>query len=459
MILVPNWPAVLDKDIINLDSSLEMLAFYNPLIEQNLNEDVQSVERTRVTITKYLYKGDLIKINDEEINFPPFIKASLNGHKATIDTIFGNGLGSTFENLGGGDFITANGGDNIYHIPNLLLTVGNKNNTLRLECGILAGGPHGNNTVHLVLDDVSGYDLNVDKNLLGDIVIKHKDNPDAFVSIEISNTHKLTLVDGKQLITLIDKNEKLFYIDLSAEIFELLEMQPTLYTTTEDNDNIVIPDSYRLADNRLYAKHGDDVISDLSGRGHKIYGDVGNDIIYAKGGNNMLSGGDGNDELFGGNGNDLLYGGQGDDILNSGDGINVFAGEEGDDSYVFEPGHGDNIIFDNKGRNSIIFKGIDYRVLQFKKQDSNLTININNSNKAVTIANYFVVGAEQRARLFTFKTDEYQLAGDNLSLLIDSMSSTSDLRWEPVQSLVNSSNNWYADPIRPSIVKLESTVG
>ncbi|HDL8104141.1 TPA: calcium-binding protein, partial [Yersinia enterocolitica] len=165
MILVPNWPAVLDKDIINLDSSLEMLAFYNPLIEQNLNEDVQSVERTRVTITKYLYKGDLIKINDEEINFPPFIKASLNGHKATIDTIFGNGLGSTFENLGGGDFITANGGDNIYHIPNLLLTVGNKNNTLRLECGILAGGPHGNNTVHLVLDDVSGYDLNVDKNL------------------------------------------------------------------------------------------------------------------------------------------------------------------------------------------------------------------------------------------------------------------------------------------------------
>lgn len=132
MILVPNWPAVLDKDIINLDSSLEMLAFYNPLIEQNLNEDVQSVERTRVTITKYLYKGDLIKINDEEINFPPFIKASLNGHKATIDTIFGNGLGSTFENLGGGDFITANGGDNIYHIPNLLLTVGNKNNTLRL---------------------------------------------------------------------------------------------------------------------------------------------------------------------------------------------------------------------------------------------------------------------------------------------------------------------------------------
>ncbi|CNG52497.1 calcium-binding protein [Yersinia enterocolitica] len=182
----------------------------------------------------------------------------------------------------------------------------------------------------------------------------------------------------------------------------------------------------------------------------------------------MLSGGDGNDELFGGNGNDLLYGGngndllyggQGDDILNSGDGINVFAGEEGDDSYVFEPGHGDNIIFDNKGRNSIIFKGIDYRVLQFKKQDSNLTININNSNKAVTIANYFVVGAEQRGRLFTFKTDEYQLAGDNLSLLIDSMSSTSDLRWEPVQSLVNSSNNWYADPIRPSIVKLESTVG
>lgn len=77
----------------------------------------------------------------------------------------------------------------------------------------------------------------------------------------------------------------------------------------------------------------------------------------------------------------------------------------------------------------------------------------------MTIENYFVVGSEQRGRLFTFKTDEYQLAGDNLSLLIDSMSSTSDLRWESVQPLLNSSNNWYADPMRSSIVKLESTVG
>ncbi|HEN3656129.1 TPA: RTX toxin, partial [Yersinia enterocolitica] len=455
----PNWPTVLDKDIMKLDSSFEMLAFYNPLIKQSLNADGQSVERTKVTITKGLYRSDVIKVNDEVINLPPFIKASLNGHKATIDTIFGNGLGSTFENLGGGDFITACGGDNIFHIPNLLLTVGDKNNTLRLECGILAGEPHRNNTMHLVLDDVSGYDLNVDKNILGDITIKHNDNPDAFVSIEISNPHKLTLVDGKQLITLIDKNEKLFYIDASAEFFEILEMQPTLYTTTEGNDHIVIPDSYRLENNRLDAKHGDDVISDLSGRGHEIHGDVGNDIIYAKGGNNILSGGDGHDELFGGNGNDLLYGGQGNDILNSGDGINVFAGGEGDDSYIFEPGHGNNVIFDSKGRNSIIFKGIDYRVLQFKKEDSNLTININNSNKSVTIENYFVVESEQRGRLFTFKADEYQLAGDNLSLLIDSMSSTADLRWEPVQPLVNSSNNWYVDPMRSPIVQLESTAG
>lgn len=459
MILLPNWPTVLDKDIMKLDSSFEMLAFYNPLIKQSLNADGQSVERTKVTITKGLYRSDVIKVNDEVINLPPFIKASLNGHKATIDTIFGNGLGSTFENLGGGDFITACGGDNIFHIPNLLLTVGDKNNTLRLECGILAGEPHRNNTMHLVLDDVSGYDLNVDKNILGDITIKHNDNPDAFVSIEISNPHKLTLVDGKQLITLIDKNEKLFYIDASAEFFEILEMQPTLYTTTEGNDHIVIPDSYRLENNRLDAKHGDDVISDLSGRGHEIHGDVGNDIIYAKGGNNILSGGDGHDELFGGNGNDLLYGGQGNDILNSGDGINVFAGGEGDDSYIFEPGHGNNVIFDSKGRNSIIFKGIDYRVLQFKKEDSNLTININNSNKSVTIENYFVVESEQRGRLFTFKADEYQLAGDNLSLLIDSMSSTADLRWEPVQPLVNSSNNWYVDPMRSPIVQLESTAG
>lgn len=77
----------------------------------------------------------------------------------------------------------------------------------------------------------------------------------------------------------------------------------------EDNDYIVIFDSYRLVDNWFYVKYGDDVILDLSGCGYKIYGDVGNDIIYVKGGDNMFLGGDGYDEFFGGNGNDLLYGG------------------------------------------------------------------------------------------------------------------------------------------------------
>lgn len=114
-----------------------------------------------------------------------------------IDIIFGNGLGSIFENLGGGDFIIVNGGDNIYYILNLLFIVGNENNILCLDCRVLVGGFYSNNMMYLVLDDVFGYDFNVDKNFLGDIVIKYKDNLDVFVFIEISNFYKFILVDGK----------------------------------------------------------------------------------------------------------------------------------------------------------------------------------------------------------------------------------------------------------------------
>ncbi|WP_415844026.1 hypothetical protein, partial [Yersinia intermedia] len=34
LILVPNWPKELDKNVNELPSSLEMMAYYNPMIKQ-----------------------------------------------------------------------------------------------------------------------------------------------------------------------------------------------------------------------------------------------------------------------------------------------------------------------------------------------------------------------------------------------------------------------------------------
>ena len=79
----------------------------------------------------------------------------------------------------------------------------------------------------------------------------------------------------------------------------------------------------------------------------KLYGEAGNDVLGARdtdgdgtidleeAGNDMLNGGAGNDTLNGGAGNDTLVGGAGDDDLNGGAGV---------DTFVFAPGHGDDVI-------------------------------------------------------------------------------------------------------------------
>jgi Ca2+-binding RTX toxin-like protein len=71
----------------------------------------------------------------------------------------------------------------------------------------------------------------------------------------------------------------------------------------------------------VFAGGGDDVIDFTSvayasvvSNGIKIYGEAGNDVLWASHGNDVLDGGDGDDILNGGVGNDTLTGGAGADI-------------------------------------------------------------------------------------------------------------------------------------------------
>jgi Ca2+-binding RTX toxin-like protein len=124
--------------------------------------------------------------------------------------------------------------------------------------------------------------------------------------------------------------------------------------------------------NRIRAYDGNDSIHGLDGNDNilagsgedVIYGGEGNDSVYGDAGNDRLIGGSGNDWLSGEEGQDIVEGGEGDDTLYGGDflgdGRNLEApgsdtliggagndrldGGLGDDTYVFEIGHGRDLI-------------------------------------------------------------------------------------------------------------------
>jgi Ca2+-binding RTX toxin-like protein len=143
-------------------------------------------------------------------------------------------------------------------------------------------------------------------------------------------------------------------------------------------------------DDTIYGGAGDDIIkggreSDLldggigddsivgQRHGDTIAGDAGNDTLKGGGGNDQISGGDGDDflkggtyrdQLNGGSGNDTLTGNRHDDLLNGGagndrllgggdndtltggSGDDLLKGGAGSDIFVFDTGHGADVIED-----------------------------------------------------------------------------------------------------------------
>ncbi len=101
--------------------------------------------------------------------------------------------------------------------------------------------------------------------------------------------------------------------------------------------------------------------STARGSGNKLEGGAGKDTITGGAGNDVIDGGDGDDpaltgagghdDIMGGAGRDELIGGEGNDILNGGAGDDTLTGDvdggtAGADTFVFAPGHGDDLIKD-----------------------------------------------------------------------------------------------------------------
>ena len=78
-----------------------------------------------------------------------------------------------------------------------------------------------------------------------------------------------------------------------------------------------------------------------------LTGDDTHNVLKGLGGNDTLIGADGNDTLMGGDGHDrTMTGGAGNDRLVGGAGNDQMTGDAGTDTFVFGPGHGDDIIND-----------------------------------------------------------------------------------------------------------------
>jgi len=129
---------------------------------------------------------------------------------------------------------------------------------------------------------------------------------------------------------------------------------------TEQDDIIVLPLDYRMNAKLLDAGDGNDIVTDVSEKGHIIKGGKGNDIITVKAGNNIL---------LDGEGDDALYGGDGDDILISTGGNVTLAAGKGNNIIFINQLNGYVTIINNGGKDTIILQ--DKRIADYQIVDHN----------------------------------------------------------------------------------------
>lgn len=142
---------------------------------------------------------------------------------------------------------------------------------------------------------------------------------------------------------------------------------------------------------RLNGGNGDDTVDGGEGN-DTIIGGRGNDHLSGQTGNDRLIGGEGNDTLLGGigddllragksndtliagDGNDILVGGAGRDLLVGGTGNDTISGNFNADTFVFENGHGHDVIKDFDANNNL--EVIDFSMLDMFSSFDDIAENI-----------------------------------------------------------------------------------
>ena len=150
-----------------------------------------------------------------------------------------------------------------------------------------------------------------------------------------------------------------------------------------------------LGDDTLTGYTGDDLLDGGEGK-NVLNGGDGNDTLITGSGNDVLNGDNGNDTLNGGAGNDTLNGGAGQDTLIGGSGNDVMTGGDYEkDIYIFQSGHGQDIINDKSYDwtslqyfNDVKFEGANFADAQFLRVGNDLVIKAFGTDDSVTFKNY-----------------------------------------------------------------------
>ncbi|WP_153021665.1 MULTISPECIES: calcium-binding protein [unclassified Rhodanobacter] len=125
-----------------------------------------------------------------------------------------------------------------------------------------------------------------------------------------------------------------------------------------------------------------------------VFGTAAGDTINALAGNDDIHGLAGNDQLSGGAGDDELMGDDGADTLSGGIGNDSLVGGRGNDTYLFDAGHGNDVISNaaeaasGKVDRLVFGEGIDPTTVTAKRIGNDLLLQISASD-SVRMTNYF----------------------------------------------------------------------
>lgn len=198
-----------------------------------------------------------------------------------------------------------------------------------------------------------------------DVLLSSANEPDQNLKIRFQNFLK---DPSYRHIHILDSTQQFFQLNVNEQGQAYLGSPPGSLCATENADTLVITDGDILAENKLNALEGRDVIIDKSHYDYSLHGGEGDDIIIAlETGHKKLYGDEGQDQLFSGPGNDDLTGGKGNDWL---------AGGKGDDRYFVNRLDEHTRIEDSGGRDTLVLADIRADELCFTQIDQDIYITL-----------------------------------------------------------------------------------
>ena len=149
-------------------------------------------------------------------------------------------------------------------------------------------------------------------------------------------------------------------------------------------------------------------LAQMQTEGITLSGTEKDDIMHDwdKTANTTFNAGDGNDKIYAGDGDDTLIGGKGNDLLQGGN---------GKDTYVFEKGHGQDIITEfntSQDDDTLQFNDINFNEVKFRRDNYDLTLFGYNEQDSVTIKAFF---ANPNNQLEHFQFADRTLSRDALT--------------------------------------------